>query len=107
MKIYSRRWGHKDTYYMKRNNKGWKFCFQHDNGQCDPTGQPFLFKTLDHDSINYPEGLGGYMGYLWREAREKNMSVSEIQEKLDVLANWISTTEKASPRNDDFFSYYK
>ncbi len=105
MRVFSRRWGHPDSYLLKKTNQGWFVHFQHHKGYCDKTGSPFLFKALDHDSINYPEALGGYMEWLWETASTENMGVNEIQEQLDILAEWISVTEKSSPKG--FFEVYK
>jgi len=99
LNIYSRRWDHHDRYSVEHTDDGW--VIEHmtkDKGPCNPRGEPYLFEHLTHDSINYPVDLGGYMEWLWRQARERNMSEPVIQECLDVLAGWIETVEKASPR---------
>ena len=105
MKVFSRRWGHDDSYTVKRTEKGWHIRFQHYNGECDKCGNPELFNILRHESINYPNDLGGYMEWLWYQVEEMNMTDVEIQKQLDVIGDWISTVEKASPSG--FFSSFK
>lgn len=96
--VYSRRWGHDDTYTVEITNTGWNISHVAHSGDCDSFGKPYLFTILDHDSINYPEELGGYMDWLWRTANEQNMDETEIQKHLDELGAWIQTTEKSTPR---------
>jgi hypothetical protein len=57
-----------------------------------------LFELLNHDNIQYPSGLGGYMAWLWDEAEDKNLSDDEIQAHLEELAVWVRLTEKNAPQ---------
>ncbi len=99
VRIFSRRWGHDDTYEINKTKTGWYVKSGAEGGaDCDKRGKPHLFKCLDHDSINYPEELGGYLEWLWERAEEKHLSPEEIQEQLDLLAEWISTVERSSPQ---------
>lgn len=99
LKVYSRRWGHDDTYDIEKTSTGWCIGFGAEGtADCDKKGNPQLFKCLDHDSVNYPEELGGYLEWLWDESTDKGMDNVEIQEQLNLLGNWISETERNSPK---------
>jgi hypothetical protein len=96
--IYSRRFGHTDTYRVQKTATGWHVHNIMIGGHCDSTGAPYLFQNLDHDSINYPAALGGYMNYLWRQAHSNSWTEKQIQPKLNVLGRWISKVELTSPK---------
>jgi len=96
-RVYSRRWGHDDTYEVKRTSKGWEIRYDV-VGLCNKKGQPFLFENLDHDGINYPEELPGYMEWLWDQAKEQGLSHEQVQEALEQLFNWVSLCEKNTPK---------
>lgn len=95
--VFSHRWGHSEDYGFDRIATGWHLTFLTDSGDCDKTGAPYLFKNLDHDSINYPKDLGGYLEWLWNKADEQSMSDADIQQHLDEIGNWIQQVEMASP----------
>ena len=103
--IYTRRWGHKDTYKVIRNNKGWIFSHISDGVQSDKSGNPSLFELLDHDSVNYPEELPGYLEWLWKKAEEDGLSHKQLQKALNQLADWINVCEDNSPSG--IWEYYK
>ena len=95
--VYSRRQGHNDTYRIAKTPSGWEVHHIAIGGACDKQGQPYLFENLDHDSINYPADLGGYMEFLWNEADAKGWSDADIQPYLDIIGTWIQQVEKSSP----------
>ena len=105
MRIFSRRWGHEDQYDIKRIETGWEISFLARGGNCDQEGKPFLFERLDHDSINYPAALPGYMKWLWEQAAEQGLAKEEVQKELDAIGFWISACEKYTPRG--IFRGYK
>jgi len=105
MKIYSRRWGHDDIYKIKKTSTGWNISHPPMDGDCDKLAQPKLYEILDHDSINYPEELPGYMEWLWNVAAEDGLSIDEVQSALNELSDWINICEKNSPRG--IFGGYK
>jgi len=92
-----KRRGGYDTYSITRNEKGWYITHIVIGGQCNSRGEPYLFENLNHDSINYPEALGDYMDFLWRYSKNKNKKW--IQQKLNVLSQWICYVEKKSPES--------
>jgi hypothetical protein len=96
--VFSRRWGHNDRYRIKRINKGWDVYHIAIGGPCNKEGRPFLYENLDHDSINYPEELPGYMEWLWEQAKELGIPHDQLQESLNQLAEWVNLCEKNSPK---------
>lgn len=97
LKVFSRRWGHFDHYRLTRTSKGWYVAFTGIEGDCAASGEPFLMENLDHDSINYPSGIGHHLVDVWLGARDQGWSHERVQEELDVLGGWITSTEKATP----------
>lgn len=105
LEVFSRRWDHPDRYRVKRTATGWNIAHISIAGECDKAGAPYLFENLDHDSINYPADLGGYMEFLWDEADSRQMTEHDIQQRLDELGQWIQGVERSSPGG--FWSSYK
>ena len=97
--VFSHRWGRDDTYEFTRTAEGWEVWFVSIGGPCDKSGQPFLFKNLDHDGIQYPSGLAGLLGWLWEKAASDGLSKQQVQVALQQLADWVSSTEKSMPKN--------
>ncbi|MNL36543.1 hypothetical protein D3C87_1586280 [compost metagenome] len=97
VQIYNRRWGHEDTYTIKRTKKGWNINQMVRGGPSDKTGAPGFYEALDGDSINYPEELPGYMEWLWERAAEDGMTKDGLSAALNELAAWISVCERNSP----------
>jgi hypothetical protein len=98
LRVYSRRWGHPDLYRIRKTDTGWHISHIVIGVDCDTKGQPYLFKNLVHDSVNYPADLGGYMDYLWRQAHTHSWTEKQIQPKLNALGRWISKIEFDSPK---------
>lgn len=95
--FYSNRWKHNDKYRIKRTVDGWDLSGIPIGGPCDKGGRPFLFRHLRHDSIQYPEGLDGWLEWLWYRAASDGLSRDQVQSGLDQLADWVSMTEKHAP----------
>ena len=94
--VYSKRWGHKDCYTIKRNIGGWHISFVSTQGQCDHGGDPYLFENLRHDSIGYPNTLESYMYSVWSRA-DNGATYKEVQEMLNKIAEWVSLCEESTP----------
>lgn len=97
-RVYSRRWGHRDTYYFTRTKEGWYLECMGYKGDCDKYGNPILFTSLNHDSIRYPSVLDSYLYYLWMAANEDGLTEEQVQNALNELADWVSLCEESSPR---------
>ncbi len=96
-KVYSRRWGHYDTYILTKIENGWHVRFKVHTGDCDPSGDPYLYRNFNQDHINYPSGLSMIMESLWDGANNENLTTQQIQEKLNEIAEWVSKCEKSRP----------
>lgn len=98
-RIYSRRWGHYDNYKLTRTENGWniKGASAFNNNIADKTGQPAVFKALQHDIISYPYNVDELLEWVWIKASEGENKES-IQKAISDLAEWISICEKATPR---------
>ncbi len=98
LSVFSNRWGHDDTYRIKRIKTGWHISYIAIYGDCDTSGHPYLFSNLKQDYINYPVGLGSFMTWLWEKAANEGLNKEEIQEKFNQLGYWISLCEKNTPK---------
>lgn len=96
--VYSRRWSHTDTYEFEHNNDGWYVTHIAINGQSAPDGTPILYSNFDQDYINSPSGLGNMLEYLWEQIRDGEITEADAQNRLQELANWVSTTERSTPK---------
>ncbi|MEI6072011.1 MAG: hypothetical protein WCS31_09480 [Verrucomicrobiae bacterium] len=96
-RVFSRRWGHEDDYNINRNADGWTVTHAMIGGLCDKGGRPFLFENLRHDLIQYPEGLDGWLEWLWNRAASQGLTFEQVQEGLQQLADWVSDTERNAP----------
>jgi len=110
VQIFSRRWNHTDNYRFVRTPTGWTIKQSHNvdvgrDGLVGGKPGTGLFDFLDHDSINYPEELPGYLEWLWERAAEDGLSAAKVQAALKQLATWVNTLEKSSPKG--IFRGYK
>lgn len=98
-KIYTRRWGHYDHYTIERIGTGWNFegTATYNSGNCEKNGKPYLYETLDHESVVYPYNIGELLEWLWMKA-QNGLSKEEVQKAFDDLAEWISVCEQNVPR---------
>lgn len=99
LKIYTRRWGHYDTYKVIRTEDGWevKGLMIANSGKCDKSCSPYLFNNLKHDTVCYPHQIGEFMEYLWDKAAE-GLTEDEVRECFEMLSEWISSCEMNTPR---------
>ena len=103
LKVYSRRWGHDDTYTIARTKSGWTVRHVSDavavgrDGRVGRKSDSGLYEILNGDSINYPEALPGYLEWLWTQAAERGLEHDEVQAAFDALGDWIATCERSSP----------
>lgn len=106
--VYSRRWGHKDNYRIKRTVNGWYVSHIAINGECDKDGSNILFANLKQDYIFYPEdAIKHAMEKLWEEADEGELDLEELQERLQQVADWITALEKTvGEQQPDWVQYY-
>lgn len=98
-RIYTRRWGHYDTYTLMRTDDGWKIkgagVFMKEDA--DKGGNPVLFEALQHDGVSYPYNIDELLKWLWHKASE-GAEKEDLQKAINDLAEWISICEKSTPR---------
>lgn len=94
-KVYSRRWGHKDTYSVVRTTEGWNCIFftKYVGGK---NGEAIL-NSMVHDGISYPISLEYDFKTLWDLADNSEMSLEELQCKISEIAEWVSEVEESKP----------
>jgi len=87
--VYCRRSGHDNIYRLTRTNTGWTVKWEHPpevkvarDGRVGGRPGTGLFSLLDHDLINYPEDLPGYLEWLWTRAAEDGLPHDAVQEAL-------------------------
>ena len=95
-RVHSNRWGHYDTYHLTRNSDGWFISHNAYSQQGEIDGSPILNRILEHDSITYPHNLNDYISRTWHNAHA-GATREEIQNQLNDIAEWISTTERNKP----------
>ncbi|NLV22080.1 MAG: hypothetical protein GXY49_08860 [Syntrophomonadaceae bacterium] len=106
--VYTRRWGHSDDYRIERTIDGWEVHHISINGKCAKDGEGALMINLHHDGIFFPEdGVKYALSNLWDDAEDGKVTPEELQEKLQQIADWISSVEKAVGDNQpDWVNYY-
>lgn len=106
--VYTRRWGHSETYRIKRTVSGWHVSYISLHGDCDREGSPWLYNNLKHEAVFYPEEAVKYaMKSLWQEAEDGELTPDELQEKLMEVADWISAVEKVvGEKQPGWVNYY-
>lgn len=93
-KVYTNRWGHYDYYDVKRTTKGWS-AISIAVGDTDGDKEGSAFVTcFEQDYVAYPEDFKYIVSRLWELADSTAMSVEELQEKLNDVANLVSAVEK-------------
>lgn len=104
-RVYSNRHRHDDTYSVTRTADGWTVSHIAIGGPCDKGGRPFLFENFRQDSIQFPEGLDGWMEWLWNRAAEDGLAQDQVQTGLQQLADWVSNTERNAPSDGIWEGY--
>ena len=98
LRIYTRRWGHDDVYYLSRSNNGWHIETITNRGESNKGGYPVLFDAFKHDGVCYPKQTGEFLEFLWDKAKEDGLDKAAVQKGLDDLGKWISKCEKSVPK---------
>jgi len=115
LKIFSERWdgrtGHNasragtnwDVYKIRRIKTGWHIKHIAINGECDKSGEPYLFENLRQDHISYPINLPIIMELLWDAVENEILEHNDLQIQLNNISNWINECEMNRPH---LLSYY-
>lgn len=109
LRIFSERWdgvtgkgaerdgSNWDEYKIKRIKSGWYIEHIVINGECDKSGEPFLYKNLRQDFISYPHNLPVFMETLWDIVENENLNQVQLQHELDKISSWINNCEMNKP----------
>jgi len=105
LKIWSERWdgitdksagrngNNWDEYKIKWTENGWYIKHISINGECDKTGEPYLYKNLRQDFISYPIDLPNIMESLWESVKDDNLPKEQLQHKLNEISERINLCE--------------
>ena len=105
--VYTRRWGHTDSYTITRTVDGWYCGYMSINGDCKKDGNGGLFSNLDHDLVFYPkEGVEYALRNLWDAADDGEIDFNELAKRLQEVADWISAVEKSISAQPEWVHYY-
>lgn len=95
--VYTNRWGHKDTYTVTRLYDGWRVENIAIMDTQSPSGEAFI-SMFNQDIVNYPIYFSDIIEELWNIADKTEMSIDELQAKLNDVAEMVSASELATPR---------
>lgn len=102
--VYTRLYAHKEIYIIKRTFDGWLI---NSNGICEKNGTGALFDSLEHDGVFFPEeGVKSALNKLWNDADEGVIDYEELSIRLQEVADWISSVEKAVGTQPLWVNYY-
>jgi len=106
--VFTSRWGHKDRYRIKRKIYGWEVKHISINGMTKKNGEGALFGNFRQDGVFYPkEGVKYALEILWKDADKIEMEVDELQNKMQDIADWVSSVEKATTsKQPSWVNYY-
>lgn len=97
-KYWTNRWKSVTTVHLTHTPEGWHLGAMAHTGNCDKSGAPNVFSNFDQDYVKYPHGIGMFLEWLWGRIDNGECSHEEAQERIQQLADWVSTTEKAEPK---------
>jgi len=95
-KVYTNRWRSYNTFKETRTIYGWNVTHLAINGFSMKNGKGSLIKNLEQDIIFYPEyAVQEALEILWERADKTSGFLSNLQEQIQEIADWITETEKA------------
>jgi len=100
--VYSNRFGRHSTYSVNKTDDGWYISHISINGDSNCRGVPHLYKNFEQDNISYPSGLPLMLEHLWEQLSQDEISHHDAQDRLDELAEWVSTCERATPKWEEW-----
>lgn len=113
LRIFSPRWGHEDTYsveleqdfmeikmHARKARATWK-----DLSDPEWSGESIL-GIMQNDSIYPPSITQDLFEHAWKSWRNREVSDQELNEELQLLAEWLNTITNAKPRSDFWRKYF-
>ena len=96
--VFTRRWGHFDSYIITRLKSGWKIESAFSSERCKKNMSPGLNKILEHDGVCYPAQINLFFESLWDKAKEDGLNEKQVQKAIDDIGQWITLCEQNTPR---------
>lgn len=94
-KVYTTRWHGYDTYRISRTIYGWEVNHISIQPETLKDGRGGLFNNLKHDYVFFPkEGVAYAMEKIWELADNGELSLNELRDRLQEVADWISDVER-------------
>lgn len=97
-RVYNRRHGSEITYTLTATKAGWHIRHIAINGDSEPDGTPLVYENFNQDYIAYPSTFGSFLESIWSGLHNGELSAFVAQERLQELANWVSTCERSQPQ---------
>lgn len=97
LKFFTRRWKSDVTLNVKKTDKGWHISHMAINGDTDQEGAPILVANLRQDNVEYPVGVGRFLGFIWQQLDDEDIDSERAQQMFDEVGKWISTCESSQP----------
>jgi len=96
--VFSRRWGHTDTYRLTKTETGWDLQHMAHSGPCEPDGSPHLIGNFHQDNIQYPVRVGDFLRFIWGQLHSGEIDAARAQAMIQELADWVTSCEQSQPR---------
>jgi hypothetical protein len=96
--IYCPKPGSKISFGVNLTRCGWQFDLGEWDMFTDKTAQDLCEYLRRHEDVSYPHSVGTYFEGLWDDIDLENLSAEQIQERLDEIADWISSCSERRPR---------
>lgn len=94
--VYTRTHQTHGRYRIQRTADGWFAGHISINGSCEKDGTGALTANLNHDCVFHPEdGFKYAMNELWEQVEEGELTLEQLQEQLQQIADWVSAVERA------------
>jgi len=114
LRIFSPRWGHKDTYELRLSQDSMVITHNPKSAKCawrdtlDPEWSgDNLRDILENDSICPPAKLEDLIEYAWVSWRNGELSDTDVNVELQAVADWINEITKAKPNTKFWRKYIK
>ena len=93
LRIRSPRYSSDVHFGIERTEAGWRISDSPSSGDCDRFGRPHLFRNLRACGMPFPDDLGEYMAWLWKNVAQENMHREILQRHLDVVGRIIAQAD--------------
>lgn len=91
------RWSANTSLRVKKTDTGWHISHQAINGETDYEGAPILEMNLNQDNVKFPEGVGTFLGFVWRQLDSDDIDEERAQQMIQEIGDWITACETSQP----------